>query len=515
MPATQLGLYGGALRLLKHSRLATTLDTTPARYNLDDVYTGAKAFCLEQGQWSFASVSTSIAGSASSNRGFSYRFAKPTDFVRLIAISASSSYYPPHEAYAEDATYWYSNEVTIYVTYVSSYSASATVTMTIAAPGVVTWTNHELVPNDPIQFSTTGALPTGVTAGTTYYVLSTSLTANTFRFAATPAGSAITTTGSQSGVHTGVCISGGDLSKWPESYGKVVEAYLAMEVAPHLSKDDTTIGRANAAFEAALQLSLAKDAINRTVRVLSSSTESIYKGALRLLGARLLNNFDDRMVGRRIYDANGEAGSKQSPGAAPSLPAYDAEMEATLRRLIDEVYDDGVEYMLGQGMWNFGSRTVAIEAETDVEPDFGYNYTFEKPSDYIRLIKIADNGTMWPTLMDDAGEAYLEEGDYFHANVTPLYIQYVSDGVTYGRDTSLWPMNFRKAVEAYLALEIAPHAPRMSARGLEGLRSHYALMLKDARNKDAVNQASVRPPPGRLVRSRAGFGSNRTQRREN
>lgn len=514
MPATQLGLYGGALRLLKHSRLATTLDATPARYNLDDVYTSAKAFCLEQGQWSFASVSTSIAGTASSNRGFSYRFAKPVDFVRLIAISASSSYYPPHEAYAEDATYWYSNETTLYLTYVSSYSASATVTMTIAAPGVVTWTNHELVPGDPISFSTTGALPTGVTAGTVYYVLATSITADTFRFAATPGGSAITTSGSQSGVHTGVCTSGGNLSKWPESYGKVVEAYLAMEIGPHLSKDDATTGRVNATFEAALQLSLAKDAINRTVRVLSTATESIYKGTLRLLGARLLNNFDDRMIGRRIYDANGEPASKGSQGSAPSLPAYDAEMEATLRRLIDEVYDDGVEYMLGQGMWNFASRTVAIEAETDVEPDFGYNYTFEKPSDYIRLIKIADNGTMWPTLSDDAGEAYLEEGDFFHANVDPLYIQYVSDGVTYGRDASLWPMGFRKAVEAYLALEIAPHAPRMSARGLDALRAHYAMMLKDARTKDAINQASVRPPPGRFVRSRAGY-SGRGQRREN
>ena len=512
--ASQLALYGGALRLLKHARLATALDNTPARLNLDDVYTGAKAFCLEQGQWSFASVSASIAGTASSNRGFSYRFTKPVDFVRLISISASSSYYPPHEAYAEDATYWYSNETTIYVTYVSSYSATATVTMTIAAPGVVTWTNNELVPDDPVVFTTTGALPTGVTSGTTYYVLSTDRTANTFKFAATPGGTAITTSGSQSGTHTGVCTSGGNLSTWPESYAKVVEAYLAMEVGPHLGKDDTTTGRVNASFEAALQLALAKDTINRTSRVLSSSTLAIYNGALRLLGARLLNNFDDRMIGRRIYDANGDAGSKASPGSAPSLPAYDAETEATLRRLIDEVYDDGVEYMLGQGMWNFGSRTVAIEAETDVEPDFGYNYTFQKPSDYIRLVKIADNGTMWPTLMDDAGEAYLEEGDYFHANVDPLYIQYISDGASYGRDTSLWPMAFRKAVEAYLALEIAPHAPRMSGRGLDALRSHYALMLKDARTKDAVNQAAIRPPPGRLVRARAGY-AGRGQRREN
>jgi hypothetical protein len=50
---------------------------------------------------------------------------------------------------------------------------SATVTMTIASPGVVTWTGHGLQAGDAFQFSTTGALPTGVTAGTTYYVLPT------------------------------------------------------------------------------------------------------------------------------------------------------------------------------------------------------------------------------------------------------------------------------------------------------------------------------------------------------
>lgn len=428
--ATQLGLYQGALRLLKHRRIASTSDAVPERYLLDDVYAGAKAFLLEQAQWSFASRSTSVSGSASSNRGFSYRFTKPSDFVRLISISASSSYYPPFENFAEDNTYWFSNETTLYIAYVS----------------------------DDASY-------------------------------------------------------GGDLTKWPETYAKVVEAYLAMEVGPHLTKDDAILARVASDYQAALQLSIAKDAINRTVRVLSSATESIYKGVLRLVGQRLLSNFDDRIIGRRIYDPNGEAGSKNNPGQAPSLPAYDAEMETILRRLIDECYDDGIEYMLGQGLWNFGSRAVAIDAEAD-GPAFGYTYSFEKPDDYIRLVKISDNGTLWPTLTNDAGEAYLEEGNYFHADVDPLYIQYVSDGVAYGRDTSLWPMAFRKAVEAYLALEIAPHAPKMSARGLEGLRNHYAVMLKDARNKDCVNQASIRPPPGRLARSRFGNGT-RGQRREN
>lgn len=80
---------------------------------------------------------------------------------------------------------------------------SGTVTMTIATPGVVTWAGgHGLEAGSPIVFSTNGALPTGVTAGTTYYVLPTDLTVTTFKFASTPGGTPIVTSGTQSGVHT-------------------------------------------------------------------------------------------------------------------------------------------------------------------------------------------------------------------------------------------------------------------------------------------------------------------------
>lgn len=76
----------------------------------------------------------------------------------------------------------------------------STATMTIASPGVVTWTGHTLSAGDPVKFTTTGALPTGITAGVTYYVKSPAT--NTFQLSATPGGSAINTSGSQSGTHT-------------------------------------------------------------------------------------------------------------------------------------------------------------------------------------------------------------------------------------------------------------------------------------------------------------------------
>ena len=76
------------------------------------------------------------------------------------------------------------------------------VTISIASPGVVTDTAHGLSAGDPVIFSTTGALPTGLTAGTTYYVVGSGLTSNSYSVSATPGGSAINTSGTQSGVHT-------------------------------------------------------------------------------------------------------------------------------------------------------------------------------------------------------------------------------------------------------------------------------------------------------------------------
>lgn len=79
--------------------------------------------------------------------------------------------------------------------------AAATVTISNASPGVVTHTAHLLLVNMPVKLTTTGALPTGLTAGTTYYV-KTVLTADTYTLSATPGGVAINTSSAGSGAHT-------------------------------------------------------------------------------------------------------------------------------------------------------------------------------------------------------------------------------------------------------------------------------------------------------------------------
>jgi hypothetical protein len=73
------------------------------------------------------------------------------------------------------------------------------ITISIAVPGVITLPGGFSFPDGTlIQFESTGALPTGLTVGTTYFVRDS--VANTFSVAATISGPAITTSGSQSGL---------------------------------------------------------------------------------------------------------------------------------------------------------------------------------------------------------------------------------------------------------------------------------------------------------------------------
>lgn len=93
-------------------------------------------------------------------------------------------------------------------TYANLYNTIApskgTFTVTIASPNLVTLNSHGLLTGDAVFLTTTGALPTGLSQNTLYYVIYVS--ANTFRLASSRAnaiaGTGINTSGSQSGTHT-------------------------------------------------------------------------------------------------------------------------------------------------------------------------------------------------------------------------------------------------------------------------------------------------------------------------
>ena len=122
--------------------------------------------------------------------------ASPTYTTVITAVSSS-----PSAELEEFKDYLYFGFGTT-LKKLTTTATAVTFTVTVATPAVFTSTGHGFEAGDAVKFSTTGALPTGLTAGTIYYVIGAGLTADAFEVAATVGGAAINTTGTQSGTHT-------------------------------------------------------------------------------------------------------------------------------------------------------------------------------------------------------------------------------------------------------------------------------------------------------------------------
>jgi hypothetical protein len=123
--ATKLGILNVALghlglRLLTSSQVTTPNDE-PSRV-LSDAYDGALLYCLEQGQWRFASKIAALAPSGTEipTIGYNNAFAKPANYVRLNRIYADSNFVIPLTFYDERAGFWYADETAVWIDFVSS-----------------------------------------------------------------------------------------------------------------------------------------------------------------------------------------------------------------------------------------------------------------------------------------------------------------------------------------------------------------------------------------------------------
>lgn len=88
-----------------------------------------------------------------------------------------------------------------------SKNVFTTVTISNADPAVFTCVDHNLAPGDRIRLETTGALPTGLSTETDYYVIYQGYTADTFQVSASDSrenedAEPKATTAAGSGTHT-------------------------------------------------------------------------------------------------------------------------------------------------------------------------------------------------------------------------------------------------------------------------------------------------------------------------
>jgi hypothetical protein len=124
----QIDLYNGALLLLKETSLATLTEAREPRYLLDQVWNegggaglAVTKACLEQGGWVFAKRTARLDYDSNVNPTFGYQYAcdKPSDYVRLMDISADDQFMEPNNQYNEEGGYFFSPYSILYIRYVS------------------------------------------------------------------------------------------------------------------------------------------------------------------------------------------------------------------------------------------------------------------------------------------------------------------------------------------------------------------------------------------------------------
>lgn len=161
------------------------------------------------------------------------------------------------------------------------------------------------------------------------------------------------------------------------------------------------------------------------------------------------------------------------------------------RRLLDEIWTRGgggtVRYVLEQGLWNFATRAVQIDADSEFSPTFGFTNAFTLPEDMVRMIEISAD--------DEFGDPlhyYDFEAHYIYASVDPIFLKYVSDHTSYGGDLSLWPETFTLYAGHWMATQLAPRLTNDVE--IEALKMTTMELLVSARLKDASQDRRPWPP---------------------
>lgn len=180
------------------------------------------------------------------------------------------------------------------------------------------------------------------------------------------------------------------------------------------------------------------------------------------------------------------------------------------RRVLDLCYADTVAGCLEAGGWNFATRTIRANADSEITPAFGLAHVFAKPDDWVRTSAVSlDEHFVVPLTR------YVDDLNYWSADATPIYVRYVSDDPAVGLDLTLWPRSFTRFVELELAWRVAERLTQNASKR-EVIGRDRDRAKRNALNKDVLNEAQPKFAPvsswttargGVVARERGNHGS--------
>jgi hypothetical protein len=171
------------------------------------------------------------------------------------------------------------------------------------------------------------------------------------------------------------------------------------------------------------------------------------------------------------------------------------------RRVLDSYWIDVVGFCLAQGLWRFARRTVQQDADAGLTPQFGFDYAFPYPSDWVRTQVVSTSPQLDPPLLQ-----YRDEANYIYANATPIYHSYVSAESDYGMNIGVWPENFADYVVCRLARKACLRLTNDKDL-LKEAKASEDRARRIAKANDAMNDPPGLPPVPFWARARRGaFG---------
>ncbi len=183
------------------------------------------------------------------------------------------------------------------------------------------------------------------------------------------------------------------------------------------------------------------------------------------------------------------------------LAALTEDREA--RHVLDDKWTGAVKRTLGRGFWNFATRTVQLAESNSLEPAFGLTAAFDKPEDWLRTYRIADNERFEPQL-----SRFEDRGGGWFADTTELFVEYISSDNEWGFDLGKWPQSFEDTVALDLAVAACFRITGSDSR-VANLEKMVKKSLATARSEDAMNEPPGQFPLNSWVTSR---GDNSLQR---
>lgn len=183
-------------------------------------------------------------------------------------------------------------------------------------------------------------------------------------------------------------------------------------------------------------------------------------------------------------------------GAARIISFGDDNKQA---RAIQSMFDIVRDSELRSHIWSFSVKRTYLAA-LSTTPDWGFEYEYALPSDYLRLLQVDEfyNGPSMDDYRNGATADYVLEGRKILTNFgAPLKIRYIARQT----DTTTWDATFVEAFACKLAMELAEDLTQSNQKR-DLAQQEYRFALMQAVRSGAIEQPAQDLPDNSWLLSR-------------